>query len=241
MDSNQKNILVTLLLILTSVIQQWQLLVLAFYEMHMTISSIQFRRRNNFQLVQIVLGEGYYYRKPRKIWMKIRSRNFWKDLLRNDEDEWIHHLRMTSDTFLYICDELREFLKPEFNPLHPRESISAEEQIAILLFFLASGSNYRVVGTTFGIHKSTVCKIMHRVSEKIIETLMPKWINIPDEEECKLISERFEIRCGFPQIILAIDGSHIPITPPAQGRSEFFNRKGWLSLVLQAAVDDKLL
>lgn len=148
---------------------------------------------------------------------------------------------MNSDTFLYICDELRDLLKPAYNPLHPREPISVEEQVAICLYFLASGSLYRVVGDVFGIHKSTVCKIVHKVCNEIVEKLMPEWINLPDEGECEEISKRFEERSGIPQIILAIDGSHIAITPPANGRTEFYNFKGWPSLVLQAAVDDKLL
>lgn len=240
-SSTEKKTLAILLLVAISAIQQWQLLMFAMYQMLMTTFAMQFTKRKKFQLVQVVLDKGYYYRQPRKVWMKIRSRHYWKDLLRSDEEEWIQNLRMTSNTFLYICDELGESLKPEVNVLNPRKPISAEEQIAICLYFLASGANYRVIGCVFGIHKSTVCKIVNRVCNEIVAKLMPKWITIPNEEECKIISQRFEVRSGIPQIILAIDGSHIPITPPSQGRTDFFNRKGWPSLVLQAAVDDKLL
>lgn len=110
--------------------------------------------------------------------------------------------------------------------MSPRESVSAEEQIAVCLYYLASRALYRVVGDVFGLHKSTVCKIVHKVCATIVEQLVPKWITIPNAEECALISERFQNRSGISQIILAIDGSHIPITPSLEGRTDFYNRKG---------------
>lgn len=247
MDGNN-NILqkmTVLLLIIIFTMQQNQMaLITSFYETHFSMTSlVDTTKRNRFQLVQTILKEGYYFRQPRRIWMRVRSRAYWPNILKYaDEEYWLSTFRMTSDTFLYICDELRDHLKPAHNPFHQaREPIAAEEQVAICLYYLASGSLYRVVGDVFGIHKSTVCVIVHKVCNKIVEKLIQQWITIPDEHECEEISERFRARCGLPRIILAIDGSHIPVTPPSNGRTDFSNRKGWPSVVLQAAVDDRLL
>ena len=53
--------------------------------------------------------------------------------------------------------------------------------------------------------------------------------------------EGFETKWGFPQCVGAIDGSHIPIRPPALNHTDFYNRKGWYSILVQAVVDHEYL
>jgi hypothetical protein len=48
----------------------------------------------------------------------------------------------------------------------------------------------------------------------------------------------FQGRWGFPQTAGAIDGTHIPILrPQGDSGSDYFNRKGFYSIVMQAVVD----
>ena len=70
---------------------------------------------------------------------------------------------------------------------------------------------------------------------------MLNFITMPTESECEEIAKEFEKKSQIPQIILALDGSHIPITPTKNGYLDYINRKNWPSLVLQGAVDNKLL
>ena len=42
---------------------------------------------------------------------------------------------------------------------------------------------------------------------------------------------------GFPQCAGAIDGTHIPVEAPAENASDYYNRKGWHSVILQGTVD----
>lgn len=44
---------------------------------------------------------------------------------------------------------------------------------------------------------------------------------------------------GFPQAAGAIDGSHIPIKKPLESASDYYNRKGFYSVIMQALVDHK--
>lgn len=42
---------------------------------------------------------------------------------------------------------------------------------------------------------------------------------------------------GFPMCIGAVDGSHIPIKAPTENPEDYYNRKGFHSIVLQGTVD----
>lgn len=54
---------------------------------------------------------------------------------------------------------------------------------------------------------------------------------MPDNDECQQIAS-FEKKTNIPELIGAIDGSHIPILPPSDGYRNYINRKGWPSVIL---------
>ncbi|GES92929.1 protein ANTAGONIST OF LIKE HETEROCHROMATIN PROTEIN 1-like [Rhizophagus clarus] len=59
------------------------------------------------------------------------------------------------------------------------------------------------------------------------------------ELEVNRITNGFKITRNFPNVIGAINGSHIPIKAPHLFPVDYFNRKGFYSIVLQAVVDHK--
>lgn len=61
---------------------------------------------------------------------------------------------------------------------------------------------------------------------------------MPDDNECYEIAVAFEKKTHIPQLIGAIDGTHIPILPPSDGYRDYINQKGWSSMILQAVVDN---
>ena len=49
--------------------------------------------------------------------------------------------------------------------------------------------------------------------------------------------ETFEQKWGFPQCSGAVDGSHIPNKAPVSFHADYYNLKGWHSIILQEVVD----
>lgn len=159
-----------------------------------------------------------------------------------DDEQWYEYFRMKRATFEWLCEQLDPVLKPDDNPVYPeREIMSTRKRVAIALYKLATVDQYKGVGVCFGVHKSSVHNCVYSVCLALTELLEKDFIKLPDEKEAEEIAKRFECKSNIPQIIGAIDGSHIPITPPTEGRADFINRKGYASIVLQAIVDDQYL
>ena len=49
--------------------------------------------------------------------------------------------------------------------------------------------------------------------------------------------EGFKSRAGFPQVVAAVGGCHVPVIGPRQSPDDYVNRKGFHSLILQGLVD----
>jgi len=74
---------------------------------------------------------------------------------------------------------------------------------------------------------------------RLIAILRHKFIKTPDQDKLSEMADYFKERYGIPQCVGAIDGSYIAILKHPQYQSDFHNRKGWHSIILQATVDDK--
>ena len=58
-----------------------------------------------------------------------------------------------------------------------------------------------------------------------------------DPEDWKKIEERFRNKWDVPHAVGALDGKHFAIKKPKKSGSEYFNYKGYFSLILLALVD----
>lgn len=149
--------------------------------------------------------------------------------------DWIENFRMGKDTFSYLCQQLCSSLRRQDTVL--RRAISVEKRVAVTLWCLATPCEYRTVAHLFGIARSTVCEIVKETCTLIVATLLHKYIRFPTGEKLDELVSTFKSKWGVPQCIGAIDGCHIPIASPANSRTDYYNRKGWYSMILQGVVD----
>ena len=100
-------------------------------------------------------------------------------------------------------------------------------------------SDYRTIGHLFSVSKSTICVVSKEVCHAIVELLLSKYINIPSGSALKECINGFCIDHGFPQCVGAIDGTHIPVVSPRECPADYYNRKGWHSMIMQGMVDNR--
>ena len=173
----------------------------------------------------------------RMTWARERSSEWWEMIVNGTftAHDWLTNFRMPQATFNYIYAELQQEI--DRNDTIMRNSIPVQVRFAITLWFLATNADYRTIGYLFGISKMSVCLIRRDVCRAIVKVLLPKYVKIPVGSALTNVISGFEKR-GFPHCGGAIDGTHIPIEAPQESPTDYQNRKGWHSVILQALVDD---
>ena len=97
-------------------------------------------------------------------------------------------------------------------------------QLVIALRYYATGCFQLVVADLTQVHKSTVCRAIHRVS-RATASLRAQYVSLPDsnDERMQTMKEFYAIAL-FPGVLGTIDCTHVPISSPGGDLAEF---TGW--------------
>ena len=119
-----------------------------------------------------------------------------------------------------------------------RHGLTPMVQLLIALRFYATGTFQLVVGDTFCIHKSTVCRVVQRVTAAIA-ALRAMYVIFPASgPERRDLMNAFYTLSGLPGCIAALDCTQVPIQSPGGNDAEIFrNRKGYFSINVQLISD----
>ena len=121
---------------------------------------------------------------------------------------------------------------------HLRESISAEECLVVTIRFLSSGDAQQSLCYFFRIGKTTISKIIAVTCQAIYDQLKDQYLSFPSSKEDWLeIAKSFEELWNMPHVIGAIDGKCIRMRYPKFSGIQYYNYKGFFSLVLMAICD----
>ncbi|XP_016122431.1 putative nuclease HARBI1 [Sinocyclocheilus grahami] len=177
-------------------------------------------------------------RRTSAVWSYPREHKWWDTIVPEfTPEQFIQNFRVSRESFEYICCRLKHVL--ERRNTNFRLCVPVKKRIAIALWKLATGNEYRSVSQLFGVGVSTVFNCVQDFCNAVIKVLLPVHIKFPDSRKLKEMADVFENRWDVPQCVGAIDGSHIPIIAPEKYPRDYFNRKGWHSIVIQAVVDGK--
>lgn len=93
-------------------------------------------------------------------------------------------------------------------------ALSPLTQLLIALRYYAMGSMLIVAGDFGGIHKSTTSTVIRQVS-RVIASLAPHYLKMPqNEEDLRKAKQDFLQIARFPNLIGAIDCTHVRISSP---------------------------
>ena len=149
--------------------------------------------------------------------------------------DWKENFRVSKATFDYLCHNLQPLIQKASTSM--RRPVSVERRVAVTLWILATPSEYCSVAHLFGLARCTVCQIVHETCKASICQLTSVYINFPTGDNLTAVIQGFQSKWNIPQCAGSIDGTHIPITPPAMNYTDYYNRKGWYSIEAQAVVD----
>ena len=177
------------------------------------------RRQAQERLAFMLLLAGVFFgqQSPAKtLWSKDRSSNWWDHVVNScfTPQDWLTEFRISQATFAYICDKLRSSISRSDTQM--RKAVSTDKRVAITLWFLSTGADYRTIGHLFGVSKSTVCVVTKEVCAAIVGHLLPEYIKIPTGGALDDNVRHFRLDHGFPQCVGAVDGTHIPIVSPKE-------------------------
>ncbi|XP_062588991.1 uncharacterized protein LOC134250654 [Saccostrea cucullata] len=127
--------------------------------------------------------------------------------------------------------------------LHTEESLMRQIHRNKCYYFygyIANQQSMREISHVFDVSMSTVHATLKRVNNAINKKL---WnvIQWPDFNEQNEIAREFQLRCGLPDIVGVLDGTHIRLASCINGDTDYMNRKHFPSIQLQIVVDHDML
>lgn len=93
------------------------------------------------------------------------------------------------------------------------------------------------------ISQSSMSRFIDRITDIVATDLSPKFIRFPQTPiEIQETKTRFEEKYGLPGVLGVIDGTHVAVAALKHDiEHAFVNRKGFHSINVQVACDDRLL
>ena len=137
---------------------------------------------------------------------------------------------MSKVTFEYLYNRLKPAIERQDNRF--RRAISVLHRLAITIWTFATPCEYRTIGHLFGVARSTVCVIVYDTCKAIVDMLFSDIVVFPQGSQLTDTIRGFETHWQIPQCV----GSHIPVAVPANLHTEYYNPKGWYSILVQAVI-----
>lgn len=164
----------------------------------------------------------------RAAWAYAKAPSWWDTTVPNLSDaDFRSNFRVCPDTFEYIVGEVAGAVQAA--DTRWRKALPAQKVVAIALYRLATGHDYRSIGNLFGVSTSVTQSCVVNVVEALAShEVAGRHIKMPvgwDELEATALGFQnlMKDNAGMPGIVSAVDGTHIKARQmdPGSRRSGF--------------------
>ena len=182
--------------------------------------------------------------RPRRLWAHDRGLHrpgfFDQNLLGSfNAREFKGRMRMDVSTFEYLCCTLAPSLQRQDTRM--RLAVPVRVKVAVSISRLATGNSMRSIADLYRIGLSTSQLAVSQFTAAMKSVLLKKFIRWPSAPVMEKFAQEFEDLQNIPYVVGAVDGSHIPIVAPRLHATDYYNRKGFHSILLQGVVSSKCL
>jgi len=157
-----------------------------------------------------------------------------------DDQQFIDCYRFPRSKIIELVDTIADDIE---HPTKRSYGISASLQVCIALKFYAFGSYFKDLCELFHVDKSTVSRCISNVTTAFCRR-SSMYIRFPHtvDELVKVKRKYSDIDAGLPNVVGAVDGTHIRLTLlRKEEESLFVNRKQYHSINAQIICDGDLL
>ena len=182
-----------------------------------------------------------YRRRAPYYWTLPRPVESWFEIHYTDRtipgDYFRRLLRMNRESFDLLLNVIRNRLTRQNTVL--RNCLTPEKVLASGLLRLAHGNSYETIGPALNVGRTTAIEACQDVVEALYD-LRNEYIEFPTTvAETMWCIETFTDKSRLPNIVGAIDGTHIKIVAPRDSAVDYFSRNQQHDFIIQAVADGK--
>ncbi|XP_071653616.1 uncharacterized protein [Temnothorax longispinosus] len=152
-------------------------------------------------------------------------------------EQFRQHFRMTPTTYNRLEQRLAPTLQGNIGVKPP---IPVRKQLLATLWLLATPDSYRSVGERFDMGKSSLSVSFMRVVQALND-IAGDVVQWPRGDRLATVKEKFQRLSVLPDIIGAVDGTHISIKQPHKDSLSYKTYKKNYAVILQAICDSELV
>ncbi|KAG0435333.1 hypothetical protein HPB47_018554 [Ixodes persulcatus] len=178
----------------------------------------------NFTIAAVLARE--FTKVPRERTMYVRWERWFEETQpRIGEQHFRACFRVSSSTFRYLVDVCRPSTVRQDTSM--KSATTVEKRVTISLYRPCSSAKERTIGHLFAVGQSVVNGSYREFCDVIIDQLESRTVSIARSQDIDHHMLEFQTVLRFPNAIGALDGCHLPVSPPKDSAVDYRNYKGW--------------